>query len=93
MELLKWAGEDVEALKEEGKKKAEELAEKDNKFSWMKEAEEKIFLCSDQITRVTGALVSESEKPYENEADWRAFAYQVKLALWSMFPWYLGSQD
>ncbi len=91
--LLKWAGEDVEALKEEGEKKAAELAEKSEKLAWIDKAGEKLFVCSDQIARVTAALVSENEKPYENEADWRAFAYQVKLALWSMFPRYLGSRE
>ncbi len=94
MELLAWAGEDVENLKKEGEEKAADLAEKDPPaFSWMNKSEQKIFIGPDQITRVTSALVSENEKPYENEADWRAFAYQVKLALWSMFPRYLGSQD
>ena len=93
MELLKWAGEDVERLKSEGEKKAGELIQQRSEFAWLKDSEETIFLVSDQIARVTGALVSENEKPYQNEADWRAFAYQVKLALWSMFPQYLGSKE
>ena len=93
IELLEWSGENTERLKKEADQKAMELAEKDEVFKWMQEAEEKIFICPDQIVRVTSALVKENEKPYENEADWRAFAYQVKLALWSMFPQHLGSQD
>ena len=91
--LLKWAGEDVDRLQKEAEEKAAELAANDERFKWMQAAEEKVFICPDQITRVASALVSENEKPYENEADWRAFAYQVKLALWSMFPQHLGSQD
>jgi hypothetical protein len=91
--LLKWAGEDVDRLQKEAEEKAAELAGNDERFKWMQEADEKVFICPDQITRVASALVSENEKPYENEADWRAFAYQVKLALWSMFPHHLGSQD
>ncbi len=94
VELLDWAGEDVDLLKEEGDKKAAELIKKEKEaFAWLDKADEKLFICSDQIARVTAALVSEGEKPYENEADWRAFAYQVKLALWSMFPRYLGSRE
>lgn len=93
IELLKWAGEDVDRLRKEAEEKAMELAGNDERFKWMQDADEKVFICPDQIARVTSALVSENEKPYENEADWRAFAYQVKLALWSMFPQHLGSQD
>lgn len=89
MELLEWAGEDVANLKNEG----ERIVNEQEAFSWAKDVEQKIFICPDQIARVTSALVNENQKPYENEADWRAFAYQVKLALWSMFPRYLGSQD
>lgn len=89
MELLRWAGEDVASLKTE----AERIVNEQPGFAWAKNAEEKVFICPDQIARVTGALTSEGEKPYENESDWRAFAYQVKLALWSMFPRYLGPQD
>ena len=89
MELLEWSGEDVTNLKKE----AERIVNEQEAFSWAKDAEQKVFICSDQILRVTSALVNENQKPYENEADWRAFAYQVKLALWSMFPRYLGSQD
>jgi len=88
-ELLKWAGEDVETLKKEG----ERIVNENEAFSWAKDAEEKIFIGPDQIARVTGALVSENEKPYANEAEWRSFAYQVKLALWSMFPKYLGPKE
>lgn len=91
--LLEWAGEDIDRLREEAEEKTTDLSAKDQRFEWMREAEEKIFICPDQITRVTSALVKENEKPYENEADWRSFAYQVKLALWSMFPQYLGSQE
>ncbi len=93
VELLDWAGEDVERLKKAGESKAKDLIEKRPEFAWLKDAEETIFLSPDQIARVTSALVSENEKPYQNEADWRAFAYQVKLALWSMFPQYLGSKE
>ncbi|QTA81106.1 Uncharacterized protein dnl_34320 [Desulfonema limicola] len=95
LEILKFAGEDIEQLQKEAKEKAEELAEKDPKnFQWMKDAEQKIFICPDQIARVTSALVCEGKNPpYENEADWRSFAYQVKLALWSMFPGHLGSKE
>ena len=93
VELLGWAGENVERLRSEGESKAAQLVEKRSEFAWLKDAEETIFLSPDQIARVTGALVCENEKPYQNEADWRAFAYQVKLALWSMFPQYLGSKE
>jgi hypothetical protein len=89
MELLKWAGEDVDRLKKEG----ERIVSSNEAFSWARNAEQKIFLGPDQIARVTSVLVNEREKPYENEADWRAFAYQVKLALWSMFPQYLGPES
>jgi hypothetical protein len=91
MQLLQEAGEDVAALKEAGKQKGSELIQKQEAFSWIENAEEKIFLGPDQIARVTSYLVSEDDQPYANEADWRAFAYQVKLALWSMFPRYLSS--
>lgn len=94
LELLKFAGEDVEQLQIEAKEKAEELAAKDERFQWMKDADNKIYICPDQIARVTSALVSEGKNPpYENEADWRAFAYQVKLALWSMFPGHLNTKN
>jgi hypothetical protein len=83
----------VERLRSEGESKAAQLVEKRSEFAWLKDSEETIFLSPDQIARVTGALVCENEKPYQNEADWRAFAYQVKLALWSMFPQYLGSKE
>ncbi len=89
VELLKWAGEDVKNLKKEG----ERIVNENEGFSWARDYEQKIFISPDQIARVTSALVSENEKPYQNEADWRAFAYQVKLALWSMFPQYLGPQE
>lgn len=92
--LLEWAGEDVAQLKAEAEAKVKELADKHEQFQWMTEADEKIFICPDQIARVTSALVNEGENPpYGNEADWRAFAYQVKLALWSMFPQHLGSTN
>ena len=89
LELLSWAGEDIANLMAEGKR----IVNENQAFSWARDSEEKIFVSADQIARVTAALVSEGEKPYSNEADWRAFAYQVKLALWSFFPGYLGSQD
>lgn len=87
LELLEWAGEDVNRLQSEG----ERIVNENEKLAWARNAEQKIFISPDQIARVTAALVKEGPKPYENEADWRAFAYQVKLALWSMFPQYLGS--
>lgn len=90
LELLEWAGEELEPLKAEAKRVAEEVSA----FEWTKKFEEKVFLGPDQISRVTAALVNEGETPpYRNEADWRAFAYQVKLALWSMFPQHLGGQN
>jgi len=94
LDLLAWAGEDVSQLKQEAEQRVAELVQKDERFAWMLQAQEKIFLCPDQIIRVVSALVHEGEHPpYKNEADWRAFAYQVKLALWSMFPQHLGAQD
>lgn len=101
LQLLKWAGEDVDKLQANAKKRLEDMkanakkkAEPPDKFAWAEEYDQKIMLGPDQIVRVTSALVSEGEKPpYANEAVWRDFAYQVKLALWSMFPQYLGSQD
>lgn len=98
LDLLKEAGEDIERLKQEAEKKTTELAQKDEKFVWMQQADEKIFLCPDQIMRVVSALVSEGIKegekpPYKSETDWRTFTYQVKLALWSMFPQHLGPQN
>ncbi|GLI35440.1 hypothetical protein [Desulforhabdus amnigena] len=89
LELLGWAGEDVEELKREGAR----IVNENDGLSWARDAGEKIFIGPDQIARVTGALVNEGEKPYQNEADWRAFAYQAKLALWSMFPQHLGSDN
>ena len=89
MELLEWAGENIASLKAEG----ERIVNEQEAFSWARDAEQKVFICPDQIVRVASALTSEREKPYENESDWRAFAYQAKLALWSMFPRYLGTQD
>jgi hypothetical protein len=87
IELLQWAGEDVSRLKAEG----ERIVNGSEAFAWARSSEEKLFIGPDQVARVTSALVCENEKPYENEADWRAFAYQAKLALWSMFPQHLGS--
>ena len=90
IELLEWAGEDVPTLQAEALRVAEEV----KNFEWTKQFEEKIFVGPDQVARVASALVNEGEKPpYRNEADWRAFAYQVKLALWSMFPQHLGGQN
>ncbi len=89
LDILKWAGEDVKTLQNEG----ERIVNEQEAFKWARDDDEKIFIGPSQIARVTSALVSEGEKPYESEADWRAFAYQVKLALWSMFPQHLGSQD
>ncbi|MBN1841079.1 MAG: hypothetical protein JW883_02215 [Deltaproteobacteria bacterium] len=89
IELLKWAGEEIANLENE----AERLANKYEKLSWAKDVEDKVCIRSDQIVRVAGSLRNENEKPYKNETDWRAFAYQVKLALWSMFPKYLGSRN
>lgn len=88
MALLQWAGEDIDLLTAEG----ERIVSENDAFVWARDAEQKVFISSDQIARVTSALVCENDKPYENEAEWRGFAYQVKLALWSMFPQYLGSQ-
>ncbi len=93
LDLLKWAGEDVERLKQEAEERT-----KDKKWERIWQFKEKIFLGPDQIMRVVSALRNEEIRkgerpPYKNEADWRTFAYQVKLALWSMFPQYLGSQD
>ena len=89
LELLKEVGEDVEALQQEG----DRIVNEREAFAWAKNAEAKIFISSDQIARAASALLNEGDKPYANEADWRAFAYQVKLALWSFFPMYLGSQE
>ncbi|MBF0508597.1 MAG: hypothetical protein HQK57_06685 [Deltaproteobacteria bacterium] len=88
LDLLKWSGEDVNKLLEEGK----ERVGKNAKFSWAWE-KQVILIGPDRINRVTANLRNEGEKPFENEADWRGFAYQVKLALWSMFPEYLGSES
>ena len=95
MQLMAWAGEDVETLKKQSIEKAKKLIEKDGKsFSWLDGDGDMAFISADQIARVTSALVCEGEAPpYESEADWRSFAYQVKLALWSMFPRYLGSKS
>lgn len=94
IELLQWAGEDTETLKAQGREKAKELLEK-KEFQWLEGTDELVFIGPAQIARVTSALVKEGSQgqkpPYENEADWRAFAYQVKLALWSMFPRHLGA--
>lgn len=88
--LLEWSGEDVDTLKAEARRVAEEV----ENFGWTQKFAEKIFVGPDQVNRVTAALVNEGETPpYRNEADWRAFAYQVKLALWSMFPQHLGAQN
>ncbi len=102
--LLEWAGEDVRRLQQEAAKNVVKLAQNNQKLSWMQDCDEKIFLYPDLIMRVMSALRNEvpqkvenrqedNKPPYKNEADWRTFAYQVKLALWSMFPQYLGSQD
>lgn len=89
LQLLEWAGEDIAKLRSEGNR----IALENEALAWAREAEQKIFIGPDQIARVAGALLCEGEKPYENEADWRAFAYQVKLALWSMFPQHLGPES
>ena len=89
VELLNKVGEDVETLEKEG----ERIVKENAAFTWAQSAEAKIFIGPDQIARTTSALISEQEKPYSNEADWRAFAYQVKLALWSFFPRYLGTME
>ncbi|MBF0550817.1 MAG: hypothetical protein HQK60_09795 [Deltaproteobacteria bacterium] len=89
LELLEWAGEDILRLKAEGQR----IINENKAFAWARDFEQVIFIGPDQIARVTARLVNEGEKPFENEADWRGFAYQVKLALWSMFPEYLGSEN
>jgi len=89
VELLARAGEDVEGLRREGRR----IVEEREAFAWARDAEEQIFIGPDQVVRVTCYLVNEGEAPpYAGEADWRAFAYQVKLALWSMFPHHLGTE-
>lgn len=89
VELLDRAGEDVESLRREGRR----IVEEREAFAWARDAEEQIFIGPDQVVRVACYLVNEGEAPpYAAEADWRAFAYQVKLALWSMFPHYLGTE-
>ncbi len=89
VELLEYAGEDVQTLMQE----AENVVNDKESFAWARNTDQKMFISTDQIARVTSALVCEGEKPYANEADWRAFAYQAKLALWSFFPAYLGAKE
>ena len=93
LDLLKESGEDVERLQQE----AIQLAQQEERWKWTQEFKEKIFLGTDQIMRVVSALRDEDgpleKPPYKDETAWREFTYQVELALWSMFPQYLGPKE